>query len=321
MSVFRLLGWPSRPCLILLVGISLTLSGCTGSDNASGFDASTTVDLAIPDAHISPTNDGAVIEPSEGEFVVLTYNVHGLPPFITMDDTAERLRQIAPRLNDFDFVGLQEDFDDLNHQVIAEQSEHGHILRFSDPLDGHFYGSGLSALSRFPIVDHLHVHYSACHGRFDAASDCLASKGVQALRIRLASGVEMDIYNTHLEAGGGPEDHVVRTQHIEELLDVMTTYSAGRAIIFLGDTNLHEDDSDDVVLLNRLKSTVELMDACDDLMCPEPGRIDRVMYRSGNGVILSVSQWQVESSFVDPDETPLSDHDAISTRIHWAATP
>jgi len=264
--------------------------------------------------------DAAAMRPSEGSFLALTYNVHGLPPVITMDDTVERIRQISPRLNGFDLVGLQEDFDDLNHVLIEEESEHGHIRRFGEPLDGHFYGSGLSALSRFPIIDHRHVYYTGCHGRFDAASDCLASKGVQAVRIRLADQVEIDVYNTHLEAGGGPEDHAVRVEHVDELLTVMATYSQGRAIIFLGDTNLHESDPLDAPVLRHFQSTAGLTDACDEVMCPEPGRIDRIMFRSGTGVHLDVSEWQVETAFVDPEGVALSDHDAISGRIHWRRT-
>ena len=88
-------------------------AGCDDSSTASEqFDSS-----AIETDDMSFQADSS--QPQYGNLTVLTYNVHGLPSVITMDDTPGRLRQIAPLLSDYDIVGLQEDFDDTNHMMLA----------------------------------------------------------------------------------------------------------------------------------------------------------------------------------------------------------
>ena len=72
------------------------------------------------------------VQPAEGELSFLTYNVHGLPPQITGDDTAARMVEIGPLLRPFDVVGLQEDFDDVNHGTLAAASDHLVQRRFAD---------------------------------------------------------------------------------------------------------------------------------------------------------------------------------------------
>ena len=58
------------------------------------------------------SDDTPTQEPPQtfGQFSVLTYNIHGLPPEVTNDDTSERIKQIAPLLEAYDVVGLQEDW-------------------------------------------------------------------------------------------------------------------------------------------------------------------------------------------------------------------
>lgn len=302
-----------HPFRLLLMCGALAFVGC---DEQNSPESPVPVDATMMGDHAPP--DAAEIGPSEGQMIALTYNVHGLPAAITGDDTPGRMAAIAPLLNAFDLVGLQEDFDEQNHDTLTADSTHDVRLRFAEPLEARFYGSGLSILSRFELLDHQHHHYTACNGRFDSASDCLASKGFQVARIRLSPGVELDVYNSHLEAGNSAEDDVVRSSHVDEILDVMTTYSAGRALIFLADTNLHADQPTDATHLRRLEQTAGLLDACETVSCPEPGRIDRIMYRDSDSVSLEISTWQVEAAFFDSDGTPLSDHDAISATINWS---
>ena len=59
-------------------------------------------------------------------------------------------------------------------------------------------------------------------------------------------------------------------------------------------------------------------DACDALDCPEPGRIDKMAYRSGGGVELEALSWNFETDvFVGPDGEHLSDHEALAVRLRW----
>ena len=263
--------------------------------------------------------DSADTGPTEGALRALTYNVHGLPPELTGDDTAGRMAQIAPLLDGFDVVGLQEDFDDANHDTLAAGSHHATQVRFAEALEDRFYGPGLAVFADFAELDHRHEHYDACYGTIDGAGDCLASKGFQVVRLRLGGGLELDVYNTHLEAGGGGEDDAARAVHVDQLLAALSGWSDGRAVLFLGDTNLHEDDPDDAPLLERLLADGGLTDSCEAVGCDDPGRIDRLLFRSSDELSISATAWAVEPAFVDEAGVDLSDHEALSADFTWAA--
>ena len=250
--------------------------------------------------------------PAEGEFSVLTYNVHGLPGSISGDDTTARMEQIAPLLNSFDVVGLQEDFIDENHAILEAASEHAVRVRFAEFLDEErVYGSGLAVWSPFAEVERQHIHYGSCNGLLDSSSDCFASKGFQALRQELIPGVEVDFYNTHLEAGGGELDNAVRAEQVDMLLDSLSGWSAGRAVVFTGDFNLHGEDPEDLPLLDLLQGEAGLSDSCAVLDCPEPMRIDRLFFRESEQIEWTPSDWQQQNEFVDEEGLHLSDHDAL----------
>ena len=173
-------------------------------------------------------------------------------------------------------------------------------------------------MSRFDVVAAFETHYSTCFGRFDSASDCLASKGLQAIRIKIDDGVELDIYNTRLEAGNGTDDAEARGVQVSELLQALTAFSGDRALMVLGDTNLHENKPVDAAELRRLYDEGGLKDTCIELDCPEPNRIDRIYFRSGSAVEIQAIEWRVAPEFVDGEGMDLSDHDAIAARFRWA---
>jgi hypothetical protein len=104
-------------------------------------------------------------------------------------------------------------------------------------------GDGLGVLSRLPIdEDAERVPWDGCFGGFDSgASDCLAMKGFLVTTLTLDDGVEIDLYNLHGEAGGGPEDQALQERDYQQLATYLAQRSAGRAVIVAGDTNLHTD--------------------------------------------------------------------------------
>ena len=69
--------------------------------------------------------------PSNGTLTVLTYNIHGLPPEITNDDTAGRIQQIAPLLEEYELVGIQEDWMTDNREPLLNLNN----LPYSDVFD------------------------------------------------------------------------------------------------------------------------------------------------------------------------------------------
>lgn len=259
--------------------------------------------------------------PTEGTFSALTYNVQGLPDVLSDSDrpTLDRMVDIAPRLNDYDLVGLQEDFDATNHAALVAEADHDLVAWFDDPVEpSRVYGAGLSVLARVGTVAEVReVHYSTCYGVLDGASDCLASKGFLAARLDLGDGAELDFYDTHHEAGGGPEDDDARAAQVAEVLSSIDGWSAGRAILFVGDFNLRWTDPEDT---DDLQTYVDagLRDACVELDCPEGDHIDRFFVRDSDRLRLEPLQWRREADFIGQDGTDLSDHPALALEIAWS---
>ena len=258
--------------------------------------------------------------PTEGSLRLLTYNVAGLPDGLSSadGDGIDRMTQIRPLLHDFDVVGLQEDFIEENH-VIVTDTTHDTVKWFDSLNDWGkpFLGSGLSMLSRdLVVVDYFEEHYTACHGVLDGASDCLASKGFQVLRVQVGEH-ELDLYNTHHEAGGGAEDDAARSTQVDQVIASIAGRSAGRAVLFMGDSNLRWSDPEDADELQRY-ADIGLIDACDATSCPEGDHIDRFLYRSSEDVALEVTDWWRDTTFVDSAGDDLSDHPAIGVTLSWS---
>ena len=194
----------------------------------------------------------------QGELEVLSYNVHGLPAFVTGDDTLARQRAIGPRLEPFGLVALQEDFLSEGHRLLASGRSHPHVQRFADALSDRVYGSGLCLLSRHRVRARHQEHYRAFNGVLSAGSDGLASKGFQLARLELAPGVELDVYNTHLDAGGSARDAAARASQVAQLTSAIHIRSRGRALLVLGDTNLKASRERDGRTLARFQRATGL---------------------------------------------------------------
>lgn len=262
--------------------------------------------------------DTAPALPTEGELRILTYNVAGLPDGISSAGAPllERMPQIAARLDDYDLVGMQEDFDATGHAALVDPASHETRTWFDTPVAAdRAYGSGLSQLARAEQVAYAEEHYEQCHGVFDSASDCLASKGFQTLTLSLG-GVEVDFINTHHEAGGGDEDVAVRMSQVEQVVAAAEGASAGRALIFTGDFNLRYSDTEDLAHLARYDD-IGLVRTCDQLSCAEPDHIDQVRLRSSDALELEPVAWERVEDMVDAEGQDLSDHPAIAVTVRW----
>ncbi len=280
------------------------------------------------DAADTSAPDTSAAAKTAGTFTVLTYNIKGLPGAVTGWDTGKQMQLIAPKLNAFDLVGLQEDFIEVHHKAVVAEATHTHQDWFSAKkesarADGsHTYGSGLTLLARMSVVATQHAHYASCEGLFNHANDCLASKGVMVTRLKLSAhpDAELDVYNTHLEAGGSAKDEAVRAEQIQHLAKLMTTYSKGRAVLFMGDTNLHPHQAVDRKEIQALDLAAGLTETCATVQCPEPNHIDRVHYRSSASLKLQATAWKRDTSFVDSAGEDLSDHPAITATFSWQVT-
>lgn len=256
--------------------------------------------------------------PTEGSFEVLTYNVQGLPDELSESETPTdvRMGQIAPFLDAFDLVGVQEDFDEGNDALLTALATQPVKEWFGEVLDGHVYPAGLGMLSRVgELVAVEERHYAVCNGVLSDGSDCLASKGFLALRLGVGAG-SMDVYVTHLDAGGAPEDSDARSTQIDELLASIDGWSAGHAVLLMGDTNLRPSDPPDAVLLERFADD-GLRDVCVELGCEEQDHIDRFLLRDGDDTALVPLDWRRDASFVDDAGVDLSDHPALVATVGW----
>lgn len=272
---------------------------------------------------------------SSGEFRALAYNVAGLPEGLSGSMPATFMPIIGPRLNAYDLVLLQESWQtpDPNpfaptrtyHEELVARVDHPYqSVPAEAPLGNDprrpeaLLADGLNRFSRFPFDPVTRVAWDGCD---ITSADCLAFKGFSYARTRIADGVEIDVYNLHKEAGGSENDERLRGEGIGQILDVMTTFSAGRAILIGGDFNLHTDEEPDKSQYERLLAEAGLTDACDALACPEPARIDKMAYRSGGRVELEALSWRFAlDEFAADDGTPLSDHDALSVDFAWRTT-
>ena len=250
-------------------------------------------------------------ELSSGELHLLTYNVAGLPQGISKSNPAVNIPLISPKLNAFDLVVVQEDFnyqDQLRKDVTLPYKSVPQKTASTKST----FGDGLNRFSRFLFRDFLRKTFAKCFG-----ADCLAAKGISVALTELADGVEVDLYNLHLEAGGKADDNEARVEHVDVLLKTITTRSVGRALIVMGDFNLHRDDGGhDVKMLDRLKNEGGLTQVCDVLKCGDD-RVDRVFFRDSSALSWTAKKWMLDTTFKDSQGKELSDHEPLTVRLAW----
>lgn len=280
------------------------------------------------------------------EFSLLAYNVAGLPQGISQSNPDYFMQEISPRLNPYDIVVTQEDFDwwidllDISsfaqyHQRLRADVTHPYqstahpgpeavgVNPNARPLT---VGDGLGTISRFPFTEVERVPWTSCYGdAFTGASDCLAMKGFSVSTVRLATGYDVDVYNLHGEAGGTPQDEILRIDNMEQLATYAEANSSGNALILAGDTNIHADVNDpaaagdpDTILWKSLLDRLGLIDTCVETSCPTTDRIDKVAYRDGGDVDLTaISHAFVPELFRDAGGVDLSDHEPLLVNFSW----
>lgn len=279
-------------------------------------------------------DDGNDAPPSEsGSFLALTYNVAGLPENLSQSMPADFTPLIAPLLNRYDLVVVQESWltPDPNplgplrlyHEILLAGTDHPYrsvpapLPLGTDPdRPEALVSDGLNRFSRFPFDDVSRRRWDEC---FESAADCLSLKGFSVARTRLAEGAAVDVYNLHMEAGGDPEDERLRDRDVTQLATFVDQFSAGQAVIVGGDFNLHTDEEPDASQFRRLLDETGLADVCAVLACPEPGRIDKFLFRASDRLAIAPTSWRFERDvFISPDGEPLSDHDPLAVRFTWS---
>ncbi|NLA34299.1 MAG: hypothetical protein GX868_01270 [Actinobacteria bacterium] len=322
----------------LVVLIATGLAGCSGSDG----DTAT----AQPESTDATASDDA----ATGEFTLLSYNVAGLPVEISSVRPDLHIPLISPRLNVYDVVATQEDFDwwsgfagqlDFVNYHDRLRAETNHTFR----TDAHpgpaavgldltkrmepLVGDGLGVISRFALENTVRVPWTSCFGGLDTsdegAADCASMKGFLLTDLTLPNGSSVHLYNLHGEAGSSVRDQELQVDNYRQLAEYIAAHSAGAAVIVAGDTNLHthsdhRDASDgaDTEIWTAFLEATGLVDACDATRCEQPDAIDKVAVRSGNVALEVTDHAFVSDEFLDETGENLSDHPPLAVTIRWS---
>ncbi|KAF8698310.1 Jacalin-like lectin domain, partial [Rhizoctonia solani] len=271
----------------------------------------------------------AAAQASSGTFSVLSYNVAGLPELLSSGNPATNTPLLAPKLAPYGIVNVQEDFN--YHAALYAGDKHVYRTATSGGVP---FGSGLNTLSNYPFIDLQRVTWSKCAV---GSGDCLTPKGFTLLRARLDTGVYVDIYNLHTDAGSESADITARNANIAQVISYINTNSAGNAVVVYGDTNARYTRAGDGI---RQFASAGFTDAwlirgssgapaegSSALVCPDNGAgvtnacetVDKILYRSGPALSLTTTRFNNENSaFLNSTGYPLSDHYPITTAFTYS---
>lgn len=243
---------------------------------------------------------------------LMTYNVWGLQGLLGVRQK-ERMTQIGPAIRAHDVVALQETF--TRHSGIV-----GRLADYRYKLEGSDGGwlrakSGLTMLTSHAILAKDFVG-------FDKATnaDRLSQKGVLFMRIQVPGVGPVDLYDTHFQAGGGPEfkDHDVDT-----VVQLVKRNDRGYPTFIMGDLNLTPDEAP----FRRLVQQLDLRDVyaehhpgqtgataspknTNHEPTDKPERIDYILVRRSDRFDITITSAEVGMTETIDGKHP-SDHFAV----------
>lgn len=270
---------------------------------------------------------------AETSFTVLTCNVAGLPELLSSGDPATNTPELGRRISNWDIVNVQEDFN--YHATLYQYDTH---LYRTATSGGAGIGSGLNSLSNYSfsnLTDLDRVKWTSC-STFDGA-DCLTPKGFTFLKIQLADGVVVDLYNLHADAGTTSADLTARQANLDQLAAYVETNSKDQAVIIMGDTNTRYTRDH----VSEFVSSLDLTDAwvsyvrngvaptygSDAIVCDSTNMtdscevVDKIFFRSNNYIKLKLDSYGNENAaFLDASGNMLSDHPPIGSTFSYSLT-
>jgi hypothetical protein len=134
---------------------------------------------------------------ASGNFSTLSYNIAGIPFEYAGANATLHTPIISCYVKPFDIVNVQEDF---NWHADLYNDCDNHPYR-TPTTGGIGIGDGINTLSNFPYSDLDRVTWTNRNG-----ADALTPKGFSVVRIRLAEGVYVDVYNLHAQSGTASAD-------------------------------------------------------------------------------------------------------------------
>jgi endonuclease/exonuclease/phosphatase family metal-dependent hydrolase len=279
-------------------------------------------------------------------FKLLTYNVHGLHSIAAQDSPKKRTLLIGHRVaSEYDIALLQEDFvypERIARTLSVSSQPYDYHRGNSSTVKAGFsqrlgqillwlpaklflgtdmpHGSGLTTVAYrrdgFSTAKLVRKPYKICDGLFGAKNDCLAAKGYLAVRLTGPDGIEVDLWNTHLDAPGKDSNRGVRRKQLAQLTRAVQEYSGDRALIVAGDFNSRLQQRKDHLVLHEFQSRHGLIDvaARRDETWHRGADKDYILYRSGLGteVTLPAKGYGEDPEFRwHKDRRRMSDHPAL----------
>jgi len=291
---------------------------------------------------------GLTLAPSSGgaeadDVSLLSYNVHGLFRLAAADNPRDRMPTIGWLASRYDVVMLQEDFEfhtELRTQMPGSVPYRGNgigweprlwaarivllpfillVPNFSPP-----YGAGVSTFIRedMDVDSRDRVPFSDCNGWVGENGDCWARKGYLRVRFRTPNGAEVDVYNTHAEAGPSERSVATRRSHMEEMAEGIEEFSRDRAVIVAGDLNLSFARPGDAEIMKDFRARLGLDDSGAGAETPFWRERSFILYRGGSGVELEGVDKGEDLAFLSGNRA-LSDHPPVyvNFRVHHEETP
>ena len=269
-----------------------------------------------------------------GSFNVLSYNVGGLPDIFSSSNPKEYTVQISPKLNAYDIINVQEDFN--YHGELISKAKHPYLTP-SSGIAG--FGSGLNSLSIYPYRDLQRITWNDRHGIFDSGSDELTPKGFTFMTYEIEPGVKIDVYNLHADAGSDEQSLAARRSNIEQLSNYIEQHSEGNAVIVFGDTNTRytrtadnieilmtnnglRDPWVDIVRGGQIPADGEALMDESDVNGPGFEIVDKILYRGSSALQLNASSFRIEDTYFLTDTgEQLSDHYPITAEFSYTTSP
>jgi endonuclease/exonuclease/phosphatase family metal-dependent hydrolase len=237
---------------------------------------------------------------------IVTVNAWGLPAPIA-PQRAHRMRALARWLQrvDADVVGMQEVW-----------SGAVPLLPLAVVRSGGDGDDGLALRAKRSLADVERLRFHDARGW-----DAMKQKGALRGRVRLAGGEQVWVVVTHMQAGYGAKNAVVRERQLDEILGWIARLEG--PVVLLGDLNMDDRMPEDVTGLARLSSAgfVDVADRVGATEATYPGdghRYDRIFVRGGDACVLTAESVEVVDYDDDPaTEAPerLSDHHPLHARL------
>lgn len=183
----------------------------------------------------SPDGSGASLR-------IVSWNIQMLPQgFFSWFSAALRKKQqvrlpwIVEHCNQapYDVIVFQEVFHPRMYKALREGLQGAYPYQVETKRRGGKISNGIFIVSRLPLRYLSHSIYDAARG-----IDKMASKGCTLVEVQLPGGQTLHVAGTHLQAGGGEKEQIVRQSQYVQMAALLQTHGrVGVPQLAVGDMN------------------------------------------------------------------------------------